>query len=187
VINKLATVSMPRSTGTQTRTFTYFSNATGYPGAQLQAATNPESGTVSYYYNSGYNTLNYKIDAKGQKISYSYDSYSRVTQISKYPDGVHEDVCQRVNYNYDTDPDISTGPYNTYTSGRLTSIHYGGANCNAFSAMTSTATTGNNYIEMYAYTQAGQITNKRLRLWKESDYYTPYIFYNDLEGVYTYL
>ena len=98
-----------------------------------------------------------------------------------------EDLCQRVNYYYDTDPDISTPPYNTYTAARLASIHYAGANCNVFSAMTSTATTGNNYIEMYAYSQAGQVTNKRLRLWKESDYYTPYVFYNDLEGVYTYL
>jgi len=47
--------------------------------------------------------------------------------------------------------------------------------------------TGNNYIEMYAYTQAGQVTNKRLRLWKQTGTQTPTTISSDLEALYTYL
>jgi RHS repeat-associated protein len=177
IFARLATVSMPRSTGTQSRTFTY-------TGGLLTAVTNPENGTVNNYYNSD-NTLNYKIDAKGQKIAYSYDSYKRVTQISKYPNGTTEDLCQRVNYYYDTNPYISTYPYNQYTSGRLTAITYAGSNCQWFSSQFGD-TSGNNYIEMYAYTQAGQVTNKRFRLWRQTGTTTPYTFSADLEGVYAY-
>ena len=46
LLNHVTQVSMPRSTGTQTRTFTY--NNTAY----LQSATNPENGTVNYTYNA---------------------------------------------------------------------------------------------------------------------------------------
>ena len=73
MVNRLRTVAMPRPTGTQSRSFTY-------TGALLTSATNPENGTVYNYYNPD-NTLNYKIDAKGQKIAFGYDSYKRVTSI----------------------------------------------------------------------------------------------------------
>src|SRR5208282_3818281 len=48
-------VSMPRPSGTQTRSFTY-------NGKLLQSATNPENGTVTYTYNS-YNKVATKTDA----------------------------------------------------------------------------------------------------------------------------
>jgi YD repeat-containing protein len=102
VLNRLRTVSMPRGSTTQTRTFTY-------TGGLLTSATNPENGTVNRYYN-GDNTLNYKVDAKGQATVYSYDWYKRVIQISKYPSGYtpggtnYPDPCQQVTYNYDNNP-----------------------------------------------------------------------------------
>ena len=49
------------------------------------SATNPENGTVSYYYNAD-NTLQYKHDAKGQDTVYTYDSQKRLTMTQqKYP------------------------------------------------------------------------------------------------------
>jgi YD repeat-containing protein len=65
----LAQVSMPRSAGTQTRTLTY-------AGSQLQSATNPETGTVRYYYNPD-GTLYRREAAKGQVTLYYYDSMKR--------------------------------------------------------------------------------------------------------------
>ena len=77
-LGHLTSVNMPRSTGTQTRTFNYGNP----PGAQLLSATNPENGTVTYTYNSN-QTLAVKTDAKGQQVRYAYDSYNRVTQITR--------------------------------------------------------------------------------------------------------
>ena len=69
---------MPRPTGTQTRTFNYGNP----PGALLLSATNPENGTVTYDYNAD-NTLAEKIDAKGQRVRYTYDAYKRVTEVRR--------------------------------------------------------------------------------------------------------
>ena len=81
VLNQLRTVSITRAGTTQKRTFTYGSYiatnlsilAVNGVGPFLMSAANPENGTVSNTYNSD-STLAYKIDAKGQKIGYSYDS-----------------------------------------------------------------------------------------------------------------
>lgn len=48
VMNPLTQVSMPRPTGTQTRTFNYTSG--GYVTGYLQSTTNPENGRVNYTY-----------------------------------------------------------------------------------------------------------------------------------------
>ena len=63
LLNNLSQVSMPRPTGTQTRTFVY-------SGPYLMSATNPENGTVSYTYNSIYKVAT-KTDAKGQQVQYT--------------------------------------------------------------------------------------------------------------------
>jgi YD repeat-containing protein len=63
LLNNLSQVSMPRPTGTQTRTFVY-------NGPYLMSATNPENGTVSYTYNSIYKVAT-KTDAKGQQVQYT--------------------------------------------------------------------------------------------------------------------
>jgi YD repeat-containing protein len=62
VLGHLITVSMTRSTGTQTRTFNYGTS----PGILLLSATNPENGTVTNTYNS-YNKIAARVDAKGPK------------------------------------------------------------------------------------------------------------------------
>jgi len=168
-LNHLTGVSMPRGSTTQTRSFSYQSlnpstgAATGTLGTFLITATNPENGTVTNYYNAD-TTLAYKIDAKGQKIAYTYDgTYKRVTQISKFPNGTTEDICQRVNYYYDGNPDTGGYPFNQYTLGRLASLHYAGANCSTNGSY-GPLNSGNNYIEMFGYTQAGQVMAKDLRL-----------------------
>src|ERR1017187_9524101 len=98
------------------RTFNY--NGTAY----LQNATNPENGTVSYTYN-GYNKVATKIDAKGQKIAYTYDALARLVQVQRYPTPPTEDTCQRETYSYDTNP--YDGSYSgNYTNGRLTAAQY---------------------------------------------------------------
>lgn len=84
-LGHLTSVSMPRPTGTQTRTFNYGT------GAQLLSATNPENGTVTYTYNSD-KTLAQKVDAKGQRIQYSYDSYKRITQVRRGVWGITPNV-----------------------------------------------------------------------------------------------
>ena len=100
LLGHLSGVSMPRPTGTQTRTFNYGTP----PGALLLSATNPENGTVTYTYNAN-QKVQTKTDAKGQQTQYSYDSYNRLTQVRHYPSGSSqpEDTCQQVNYFYDTD------------------------------------------------------------------------------------
>jgi YD repeat-containing protein len=92
-MNNLVGVSMPRGAVTQTRTFVD-DNA-----GRLTSATNPENGTVLYYYNSD-NTLQYKHDAKGQDTVYTYDSKKRVTEVQRFPYGKANavDMCQEVNY-----------------------------------------------------------------------------------------
>ena len=113
--NQLYQVSMPRGGTTQTRTFNYGAVA-GSGIWSLQSVTNPENGTVTNSYNTVGNTqLATKTDALGQKIAYSYDNYGRVTQVSKFPSGGSEDVCQRVNYYFDTNPYISASPLRGYS------------------------------------------------------------------------
>src|SRR5580700_11072814 len=118
-MNQATQVSMPRGSTTQTRTFVYDT------GGRLTSASNPENGTVTYTYNIT-NTLNTKVDAKGQAAVYSYDSLNRVLEIQRYPNGVSnaEDVCQRVTYTYDTNPVNSSFSQNS--QGRLTTAQYYG-------------------------------------------------------------
>lgn len=98
LFNRLTQTSMTRSSTTQTRTFNY-DNTTH----RLMSVAHPESGTVAYTYNAD-GTVATKVDAKNQKIAYTYDSYKRVTQIQRYPVSTGaEDVCQRVYFWYDTD------------------------------------------------------------------------------------
>jgi YD repeat-containing protein len=58
-VNQLVTVTMPRATGTQTRSFQW-------TGSDMTSATNPENGTVTYTYDAAHRVLS-RTDAKGQK------------------------------------------------------------------------------------------------------------------------
>ena len=88
-LGQLLTVSMPRpgkgasagTTITQTRTWTYDTVT-----QKVSTVTNPESGTVSFSFNAD-GTLNYKLDANGQKLLYAYDTDGRVTSVRRFAGG----------------------------------------------------------------------------------------------------
>jgi RHS repeat-associated protein len=140
-LDHLVQVQMPRDGTTQYRTFNY-TDAGGHVGPNLLSATNPENGTVTYTYNSD-NTVATRVDAKGQKMAYNYDSYGRLTQIQHYPDGTHEDTTQQVNLYYDS---------------------YTGAGANTLGRLA--AASNGQVKELYGYTVAGLLTSKQMRtLW----------------------
>jgi YD repeat-containing protein len=129
VMNHLIAVSMPRNGYTQTRTFNYNVNGTVVT-AFLQSATNPETGTVSYTYNSN-NTLASKTDAKNQTFTYAYDTYNRLTTIS-----VNSTLLRT--FIYDTNTLDNTG-FSQNTLGRLAAVQYP-ANSASIQSTTCTAT-----------------------------------------------
>ena len=159
-LNHLTRVSMTRGSATQVRTFTYDPTT-----QRLSSATTPESGTVQFTYNAD-GTLLWKIDAKGQKTQYGYDTHGRVTSVNYAPDGVTQDVCQRVTYTYDFGgaPEWGTA---VNALGKVTSKSWGQASgCMAF-------------VEDYAYTASGGAFRQRLKatlnssvlpLYLENDY-----------------
>src|ERR1041385_7141195 len=69
VFNNLITVAQ----GSQTRTFTYDS------ASRLRAASNPESGTISYKYDDNGNLL-VKTDARSVSTHFEYDALNRITR-----------------------------------------------------------------------------------------------------------
>jgi RHS repeat-associated protein len=135
----------------QTRTFAY--NDTGL----LTAATNPENGTVLYYYNAD-NTLNYKHDARGQETVYGYDTYKRIRQYQVFPTGQNNpaDPCQGAFYSWDGS--FSTPNYNV---GRISMIEYGD-----YAASTSCVpgTPGMYYVDWINYDAGGRVANKRTEM-----------------------
>jgi len=86
-LGHLTQVTMPRSTGTQTRTFIYDPTT-----QRLTSATNPENSTVSYTYNAD-GTLASKLDANGNTETYTYDSYGRLTGIPDRHQTFTWDTC----------------------------------------------------------------------------------------------
>jgi RHS repeat-associated protein len=138
--NRLTNVSMPRGGVTQTRTWEYRTS-----DQRLWKVTNPENGTTEFQYNTD-GTVQWKKDAKGNRIEYSYDAHQRVTQIRRYPLGGSEDQGQRVDLSYDTNP--YDGSFTQYGFSRPTAARWVGG--------------GYTWTEMYSYTQAGLMTRKRL-------------------------
>ncbi len=146
--NHLTQVAMPRSTAngmkTQTRTFAY--TATAHPNINLPAlwltsATNPESGTVSYTYNSD-GTLASKTDANGNTETYTYDVYQRLTSI---PD-------RQQTFTYDTCPAAARGCVSM--AGQLMQTVFG----------TAVGPNGLTLEYNYSYTPAGKVSGKTLQL-----------------------
>ncbi len=150
LLGHLKTVTMPRSTGTQTRSFSYSGNF-------LMSATNPENGTVTYTYN-GFGKVDKRTDAKGQVTAYTYDPYARLSEVQRYPSGISggEDTCQRETYYYDGNtPNGSTYPQ--YAVGHLSAVQYmGGHNPTATPACDTT------FTEMYTYGIPGSPIGKEL-------------------------
>jgi RHS repeat-associated protein len=150
ILNHLTNVSMPRGANTQTRTFVYNTGAT--VGAFLLSATNPETGTVTYTYSNG--LLASKTDAKGQQLTYQYDTYHRLTSVTwtNSPNG--SQVLRT--YYYDSNP-LAPG-FSQYAAGRLAAVQYAstGTNLNGVNQIS--------LIDMYSYTQAGLPAIKRLQV-----------------------
>ena len=129
VFNKLTVVTMPRPTGTQTRTFTYNAQQ------RLSSVQQPENGTTTYGFDNQGRTA-WKQDAKGQKVVCTYDTSDRVTMEQRYLTSNGPEVtAQRTTYYYDQDPDGGTGGC---WAGRVAKIVH-----------------GSGLVEKLRYTQAG--------------------------------
>ena len=148
ILDHLVTVSMPRGSNTQTRTFNYTSSRT--VGNDLLSATNPENGTVTYTYNSDH-TLATKTDAKNQLFTYTYDSYKRLTQVK-----VNGNVIRTLMYDTNT---LDSNFSGSYTAGRLVAVQNP-----SFSIGQGSGINAVQFTEMFGYTQAGQANKKRLQV-----------------------
>src|ERR1019366_4430538 len=159
LLDHLTGVSMPRPTGTQTRTFVY--NNTAF----LQSATNPENGTVTYTYDSN-KRLSTIVDAKNQKKVFTYDSYNRVTQVQRYvySGGAYvEDPMQRTNFYFDSNP-FGTSQN---IAGRLAAVQYYGGNCSSY--VPSGTQSGCDLLqEWYSYNPPGATLSKTLKVTRGS-------------------
>ena len=164
VLNHLTSVSMPRGATTQTRTFNYTSGTT--VGAFLLSATNPENGTVNYTYSN--NMIASKTDAKGQQLTYQYDTYNRLKSVTWANAPSAPQVLRT--YYYDTNPLDSTGTYSQYAAGRLTAVQYRGLVPYSYAPNSPGPI---QMVDMYSYTQAGLPAGKRLQVnhlvgWQDS-------------------
>jgi len=143
-LNHLTQVNMPRSTGTQTRTFAYD------PGTQLlQSAANPENGTVAYAYNLD-STLKTKTYNNKNYEQYTYDSYQRLTKIQRF---VCNSTCQTATED--------TTQQQIFTYDTLNGVSYAGL---LTSATFARGLGTNNWTlqNQYTYTPAGQVATKVL-------------------------
>ncbi len=148
VFGHLMQVRMDRTIGgtvrTQYRTWVYDPTT-----LRLTSKTSPESGTVTYTYNTD-GTLATVTDAKNQRRVYTYDNYGRITQIARGTMSgttFTENLTQRTNYTYSG----TNGGYSTATAGRVSSITYKGPHGLAFN-------------EMYSYQAPGGISKKLLSM-----------------------
>ena len=148
-LGHLTDVSMPRSTGTQSRHFVY-------TGPDLTSATNPENGTVTYQYDASHRVTR-RTDAKGQETRYTYDAYGRLTQVQHWAvswstftnsDQFQEQPKQRVDYYYDSNP--LNPSYSQNAWGRLARVSSRDQN------------TGFSLEYQYSYSQAGRVTAQRM-------------------------
>ena len=165
----ILTVAMTRPTGTQTRTFTYDANG------KVLTATNPETGTVTNTYDQQTGLLQSRVDAKQNRVEYSYDAYKRVTLIKRFewvvpswppnsPGSLVERSEQRTVFQYDSNSEAGFDPVNL--AGRLAFVETyakrGGAAWNAPGGGNAWETM--TFREMYSYTTAGQMAKKRLKM-----------------------
>jgi len=113
--NQLLTVSMPRSSGTQTRSFQW-------TGSDMTSATNPENGTVTYTYNGAHQVLT-RTDAKGQKTQYTYNSaFGQKTMVQHFNASGVQQSSQSVTYTYGDNPLAPVFSQNAW--GRLSSVQF---------------------------------------------------------------
>jgi RHS repeat-associated protein len=151
ILNNLTQAVLTRDSTAQNRTFVWgpLGTEAAGTGAFLQSVTNPENGAVHYTYNTD-GTLASKTDAKGQKITYTYDAIRRILATQVYPNGTTLDGTQTVSYAYDGASPQSWGgfPFSN-TIGRVAIKQYHGAGSSTYS-------------ELYSYHPAGAVTAKRV-------------------------
>ncbi len=133
-------------TGGQTRTFAYDALS------RLTAATNPESGTVSYTYDGAGNVLT-ETDGRRGTATHTYDALNRITKTVYSGGGTGFDATPDVTYAYD-----AGATTNCKNKGRLTSVSTSvsttGYGCyDALGRVTaSTQTTSGDAARTFAYT-----------------------------------
>jgi RHS repeat-associated protein len=158
-IGQMMQVKMRRYPLGSTSTYTEQTRTFEYNGKNLVAATNPETGRVTYEYD-GDGHVTKKTDAKGWETRYSYDSYGRLTQVQHWAwqsaATLQELTDQRIDYYYDTNPcgDGSFNGQNTW--GRLTAVNFQASSENQ------------SCVYQYSYNQAGRVTSQKM-LWKLPD------------------
>ncbi|HXI43118.1 MAG TPA: RHS repeat-associated core domain-containing protein, partial [Bryobacteraceae bacterium] len=190
LLNHLHTVSMTRSTGSQTRTFNYDSTT-----QRLMSEVHPESGTTSYTYNAdgtlASKTVPHPTDsAKHQKITYTYDSLQRIQTIQRYPDSAGApDPCQTANFAWDVnlianDPGTYPWFFTPYAFGRLGGIQWGFQDPNINFSPTTPCNTGG-FTELYNYNVDGTVSFKRLQ-YSQYTQATNSVLIGDLDAQYGY-
>src|SRR5262249_48208974 len=146
--------------GAQSRSFAYDSLS------RLTSATNPESGTMAYAYDSNGNLIE-KTDARGVRTTMTYDALNRARSevyAGTTPEGTAAaNATPSVNYFYDDYSTLPSGAPSwpgTPSKGRLTGVTYGPGSEGTY----------------YKYDAAGRIVTNHQRM-GTSNYATAY-FYN---------
>ena len=142
-LNNLTTVSQ----GVQTRTFTYNSLS------RLMSATNPESGTINYGYDSNGN-LTSKVDARTITTTYTYDALNRVTNRA-YTNEPGGSETPDVAYFYDNLPNAK-GKL-TKVSSSVSTTEYIAFDILGRVTAHKQSTDGNNYTTGYVYNLSGAL------------------------------
>jgi RHS repeat-associated protein len=146
LLNQLVQVEMPRGSSTQYRSYIYDAST-----RRLTSMTQPETGTTTFSYNAD-GSLAYKLDAKGQKVAYTYDTYQRITEIKRYKSNGTEDTLQKDTFRYDTF-DVS-GNWGQNGWGRLTKASW-------------SVSSDLRFIQRYSYLAGGAIAKKQLTINKQ--------------------
>jgi YD repeat-containing protein len=155
----LTNVAMTRSGVPQPRSFSYTGN-------NLTSTINPENGTVSYTdvsSGNGIGKVAQRTDAKGQVVAYTYDLYSRLSEVQRYPSGISggEDTCQREVYYYDGATPSSSSTV-TSSLGHLSAMQYWGGYNPTTSGFPTTGTCDTTYTEAYTYSSSSAPISKQL-------------------------
>jgi RHS repeat-associated protein len=173
VMKNLTAVRMPRSNGTQTRSFTYQAGTNW-----LLSATNPENGTVTYSRDAMGNVTQ-RVDAMGQTTNYTYDSYHRLTQVTR-----GNDPCQSESYFYDQSIDSTFASGASW--GKLTGVlfGFGTPGTGVCPGTGSNGSTWSGLTYEYQYASSGRTTGKRMIVQRQS--YNEGMQQYDLDAYWTY-
>jgi YD repeat-containing protein len=114
----------------------------------LASETNPETGTITYQYDSN-NRMTTRTDAKGWQVLYTYDGLGRVTRRSyNQPwNGINAAEYSDVQYHYD---DAVDAQFTQNGWGRLTGVDFSGRTENI------------SFQYLYSYNTAGRVTGQRM-------------------------